>query len=65
MTKGHCRGCIGFEPGIDGTGWCKRHRAKYRAMGTCEKYAPIYDERHGRPAQDQPKTTQKAKARST
>ncbi len=62
MTKGHCRSCISFCPGINGIGWCEHHRAKYRAMGSCEDYTPLYDERHGRPAQPQPKNTRKAKA---
>jgi hypothetical protein len=59
MTKGHCRSCISFCPGIDGIGWCERHRAKYRALGHCEDYAPVYDERHGRPSPDARTKTRK------
>jgi hypothetical protein len=59
---GHCRSCTHFTPGRDGTGWCELERARFNEMGGCPKYAPIYDERHGRPAQPQPKNTRKAEA---
>jgi hypothetical protein len=55
MTKGNCRGCIHFDPGVNGIGWCGHHRAKYRDLGRCDDYAPVYDERHGRPSQPEAK----------